>query len=177
MRILIQEKLEQLPLYQYAFLDVESLRFHNRIRVICREECPYYGSSWSCPPAVGRLEKCKAACRMYKRALFFSSFHPDEAGPEERRIRRRDHAHDELARKVEEELALLGIQGLLLTGSACSLCAECAFPRDNCRHPDKMRHCIESAGLNVSELAEAGNMDVYLGEETRLSFSILFFNG
>ena len=54
-----REKLEQalaeLPVAQYVFFPTRELEFSERIRTVCRQECPRYGKSWACPPAVGSV--------------------------------------------------------------------------------------------------------------------------
>ena len=69
----IEEMLAEYPLYQYAFTDTANLLFTERVRDICRNECPRYGTSWSCPPAVGTVEECVLLCMAYPEALFFST--------------------------------------------------------------------------------------------------------
>ena len=62
---LLEEKLAELPLYVYHFFDPKGLEFSDRIRWICKNECPMYGTSWACPPAVGTVSYCKAKCLGY----------------------------------------------------------------------------------------------------------------
>ena len=69
----IEEYITQFPIYQYVFLNTEDIEFNNKVRTICKKECPRYGKSWSCPPAVGSVEKCMETCREYPYALLFSS--------------------------------------------------------------------------------------------------------
>ena len=54
-RELLEEKLSELPLYIYDFIDPRELEFSQRIRWICQNECPKYGSTWACPPGVGTV--------------------------------------------------------------------------------------------------------------------------
>ena len=39
-RELLEEKLSELPLYIYDFIDPKELEFNSRIRWICENECP-----------------------------------------------------------------------------------------------------------------------------------------
>ena len=48
----IEEFITQFPIYQYAFTEPSELEFNERVRAICKKECPRYGNSWSCPPPV-----------------------------------------------------------------------------------------------------------------------------
>ena len=53
-KIVTKEEIEafitQFPIYQYAFVKPEDIDFNERVRAICKKECPRYGNSWSCPP-------------------------------------------------------------------------------------------------------------------------------
>ena len=68
-RALLEEQLAGLPLYIYQFMDPASLEFSQRVRYICRTECPMYGKSWACPPGVGEVEVCRSKCMSYKNCL------------------------------------------------------------------------------------------------------------
>ena len=50
---LLERQIQELPLFQYAFMKTEELMFTERVRYICNTECPRYGTTWACPPAVG----------------------------------------------------------------------------------------------------------------------------
>lgn len=49
----IEATLSAYPVCEYAFVKPKELPFRDEVRYICRTECPRYGTSWSCPPAVG----------------------------------------------------------------------------------------------------------------------------
>ena len=61
-KVLLEQKLAQLPLFQYSFMKSEDLIFSERVRMICETECPRFGTTWACPPAVGSVEACKERC-------------------------------------------------------------------------------------------------------------------
>ena len=69
----IESFITQFPIYQYQFLTPDEIEYNDRVRMICKKECPRYGTSWSCPPAVGTVEECVDRCRQYDDVLFFSS--------------------------------------------------------------------------------------------------------
>ena len=60
-RTLLEEKLAQLPLYEYYFIDTDELVFTERVRTICATECPMYGKSWACRPERVRSRNAKPA--------------------------------------------------------------------------------------------------------------------
>ena len=57
---LLEQQLQELPLYGYFFIDPRELEFSDRIRWICEHECPMYGQSWACPPGVGTVGQCRS---------------------------------------------------------------------------------------------------------------------
>ena len=59
-RELLERELAEFPLFSYGFIDPKTLDINQRVRYICQVECPMYGKSWACPPAVGSVEDCKA---------------------------------------------------------------------------------------------------------------------
>ena len=62
-RELLAQQLCALPIVQYEFFETSDLLFSDRVRHICRTECPQYGKSWACPPGVGTLEACRERWR------------------------------------------------------------------------------------------------------------------
>ncbi|HIW15937.1 MAG TPA: DUF2284 domain-containing protein, partial [Firmicutes bacterium] len=66
---LIEEHIASLPIYQYEFFSASELVFESKVRQICRSECPMYGRSWSCPPAVGTFDQCRERCLSYGEAM------------------------------------------------------------------------------------------------------------
>ena len=68
-RALLEEKLAELPLYVYTYIDPKQLEFSSRIRYICQAECPMYGKSWACPPATGEVDACQKRCGKYEQCL------------------------------------------------------------------------------------------------------------
>ena len=72
-RDFLDAKLAELPLYQYAYIKTADLLFSDRVRWICEHECPMYGKTWACPPAVGSVEECKKRCLQYPDALLIAT--------------------------------------------------------------------------------------------------------
>ena len=61
-RELLENQLAEFPLFAYGFIDPQTLDINQRVRCICQTECPMFGKSWACPPAVGEVEECRAKC-------------------------------------------------------------------------------------------------------------------
>ena len=61
------------PIYEYRILDAGAIAIEERVRVICRQECERYGTTWACPPGVGSLKECGDKIHSFSKGIFFSS--------------------------------------------------------------------------------------------------------
>jgi len=176
---ILQEILAEEPILEYAFPDPQTIGFSDRIRWVCEHECPRYGTSWSCPPAVGSVQACAARCRAHEGAFIFSTVAEvqDITNLEETLATRM--AHEEVTARITERFRREYGKARVLTLSteSCSLCSRCTWPDAPCRHPDKMFPCVESYGIVVSELAEAEGMSFDNGPNVVTWFSLIFFGG
>lgn len=164
------------PVYEYRIISTENLQFEPRVRMVCEQECPRYGSTWACPPAVGELEECSSRCKEYPEALFFSTVAEvsDVMNLEETLSTR--HAHEEITNQIGEFLKKQGYDIFILSTESCDICSKCTYPDAPCRHPEKMHPCVESYGIVVSEIVEKQQMEYQLGGNTILWFSMIFVN-
>ena len=152
---IIEEKILELPLMQYEWCSPEELTFKEEVRMICKQECPMYGKSWSCPPAVGTVETCKERCKEYEGLFFFTTIAEvsDIANLQETLETR--FVHEEITRSLGKIFAEQGAEVKLLSSESCAICENCAYCENHeCRHPEYMIPCIESQGILVTELAE-----------------------
>lgn len=171
----IEEFITKFPIYQYAFIDTGDLEFSERVRTICKKECPRYGCSWSCPPAVGSIEKCRQKCLAYDQALFFSSVAEVEDLMNMEETLKTKNEHERITETIERYLKEQSLLVYTLSSESCSICEKCTYPRGNCRFPERMHPCIESHGILVPNLIEKNTMDYYLGDRLVLWFSMIFF--
>ena len=138
-RELLEEKLSELPLYIYDWLDPTELEFSSRIRWICENECPMYGKSWACPPGVGSVDCGKAKSLSYEHCLMISTIVEvrDIADMEETLSTRPEH--EEVTNQVRDILREMGVDPYILSTEACSICESCAILEGKpCRFPEKM---------------------------------------
>ncbi|MBQ8506798.1 MAG: DUF2284 domain-containing protein [Clostridia bacterium] len=174
-RELLEAQLMELPLYQYAFIRTESLLFSERIRWICEHECPMYGKTWACPPAVGSVEECRARCMQYEEALVIATITEvsDIANIDETLATRTDH--EEITREVHELVRQQSADTMVLSTEACAICENCAWPDAPCRFQEKMFPCVESHGIVVTDLAEKEGIDFYAEGNIVTWFSLIFY--
>ena len=97
-----EDFIAEYPIYEYRLLDTKELSVAERVRIVCKQECERYGTTWACPPAVGTLKECEARIHSYDRAVFFSSVaEVSDLMNMEEMLATRD-AHEELTKKVAE---------------------------------------------------------------------------
>ena len=175
-RELLEEKLSELPLYIYDFIDPAELEFSDRIRWICENECPMYGKSWACPPGVGSVDSCKCKCKTYENCLMISTITEvtDIADMEETLATRPEH--EAVTLQVRDLMRELGTEPYILSTEACTLCERCAIlDGEPCRFPESMHPCVESHGINVVPMLESHGLEFQFGANVVTWISLLFF--
>ena len=175
-RELLEEKLSELPLYIYDFIDPAELEFSDRIRWICENECPMYGKSWACPPGVGSVDSCKCKCKTYENCLMISTITEvtDIADMEETLATRPEH--EAVTLQVRDLMRELGAEPYILSTEACTLCERCAIlDGEPCRFPESMHPCVESHGINVVPMLENHGLEFQFGANVVTWISLLFY--
>ena len=176
-RALLEQQLMELPLYIYTYIDPASLEFSERIRYICKAECPMYDKTWACPPAVGEVEACKAKCLSYKNCLMVGTItETDDIGDMARTLATRPE-HEALTNKIREFFREQGVEPYILSTEACSICERCAWLDGlPCRMPGRMHPCLESHGINLIPTLEENGLEFQYGGNMITWYSLLFFN-
>lgn len=175
-RLDLENFMAQFPIFQYHFFNPEELTFTERVRMICKNECERYDSTWACPPAVGSVEECKKRCISYPHALFFSTVAEVQDITNMEEMLKTRFEHEDILIAIEQFLRENGVSCLSLSSDSCDICDECAWPDGPCRHPDRMHPCIESHGIVVTDLAEKFQMEYTLSMQEILWFGIIFLD-
>lgn len=151
------------PVSQYAWIDPREIEFSERVRYVCEHECPMYGTSWACPPAVGTVESCRNRVLSYPGALVFTSLAEVSDIADMAATLATRGAHEALTRQVRDILLQFSPDVLTLSTESCAICTKCAYPDAPCRHPDRMFPCVESYGIVATALAERNGIEFYNG--------------
>ncbi len=174
---ILEAQLSELPLYIYTYIDPRSLEFSERIRYICRTECPMYGKSWACPPGAGTVEQCRAKCLGYTDCLMIGTITEisDVSNIEEGLATR--GPHEAITNQVAELLRQQGVEPYILSTEACAVCDRCAIlDGQPCRMPERMHPCVESHGIVLTKTLEEQGLDFQYGCNMVTWYSLLFFN-
>ena len=173
----LENALAELPLYSYAFIDPQTLSFSERIRHICKTECPMYGKTWACPPAVGEVAECEKKCLSYDNCLLIGTICEVEDITNIAETLSTRPEHERLTNQVRDLLREQGVTPYILSTEACDICERCAYLDGlPCRMPGKMHPCVESHGINLIPTLEQLGLEFQYGGNIVTWYSLLFFN-
>lgn len=170
----LEAQLTQLPLLGYFWIKPEELEFTDRVRQVCRQECPMYGKTWACPPAVGTVAQCAARCGGFSDCLVIATAAEveDVADLEETLATRLPHEH--ITDQVRDLMKEQGSNPYVLSTEACAICGRCAWlDGEPCRHPERMHPCVESHGINLIPVLEENGLEFQFGSNVITWVSLL----
>lgn len=172
---LLEQQLSQLPLYTYFYIEPRSLEFSGRIRWICENECPRYGKSYACPPAVGSVESCREKCLSYGECLVIGTITEVEDISDLEADLRTRFDHEALTNEIADLLRQQGVEPYILSTDSCAWCEVCACCEGKpCRFPEKMHPCVESHGINLIPTLEDNGLEFQYGDNIITWYSLLF---
>ena len=173
----LEEALSQLPLYVYVDVDPKSLEFSERIRHICKTECPMYGKSWACPPGVGEVDDCKEKCLSFSKCLMIGTItEVADITDIEETLRTRPE-HEKITNQVRDLMREQGVNPYILSTEACAVCDRCAILDGlPCRMPGRMHPCVESHGIVLTKTLEENGLEFQYGSNMITWYSLLFYN-
>lgn len=170
----LEERLAELPLYAYFFLESKDLVFTDRVRWICTNVCQMSGKTWACPPAVGTVAECREKCLSYPEFLMICTVTQVEDISDIDETLSTRGEHEAITSQAEAMVREQGLETYTLSTEACAICPKCAYPAP-CRHPEHMRPCIESHGILLTETAEQCGIPFQYGGNVVTWFSLIFY--
>lgn len=173
----IEEKIAQFPICEYAFIRPEEIPFSEKVRYICRTECPRYGTSWACPPAVGTLEECRERCLAFEKGFIFTTVSEGADLENMDAMLAMRGGHEKITRRIVEIFRENYEEVQAFSTESCAICETCSYPDAPCRHPDYMLPSVEGQGILVTELAERHGMTFLNGSNVVTWFSLILYAG
>lgn len=172
----LEQQLAELPLYVYFYIDPKTLDFSERIRYICRHECPMYGRSWACPPGVGEVAECERKCRSYENCLLVGTITEVDDVADINACLATRGPHEDVTNQVRDLLREQGIEPFILSSEACAACDRCAILDGKpCRFPERMHPCVESHGIVLTTTLDELGLEFQYGGNIVTWYSLLFF--
>jgi len=133
--------------HNFTWIKPESIVVSQWVRLKCLFGCPTYGKNASCPPNTPSVSECRSFFSEYSQAVLFH-FTKTVERPEDRHSWSREINRNLLA--LEREVFLAGYEKvLLLFMDSCSLCADCAAVRTQCKVPRSARPAPEAMAVDV----------------------------
>ena len=170
----IEQYITRFPIYQYEMINSSEIEFDAKVRNFCKKECSRYGTSWSCPPAIFNIDKCKAKCLRFSKALIFSSI--ADVADDKKAITEARRRHGQTVKQITKFFKVNNVPCYVLSTDECLLCDKCTYPKRQCIHPEAMIPCIESHGIVLLNTMEKLQMDYLMEEGTKIWFGIIFLD-
>ena len=172
----LEKGLAELPLLGYFFLDPKNLDFSQRVRWACEQECPRFGKTWACPPAVGTVESCRCKCLAFDNCLMIATAAEVTSLSDMEETLATRPAHEAVTDAVGRLLEEQGAKPYILSTEACAVCERCAYlDGEDCRVPEKMHPCVESHGINLIPTLEENGLEFQFGGNVVTWVSLLFY--
>lgn len=150
-----------------AVADAAILKPLPEVREMCAANtCRRYGACWSCPPACGTLEECRAKMVPYSSVLVVQMVGQledswDIEGMHETEAQQKE-AFSRLLPQMRERYPAL----LPLNAGCCTVCKQCTCPDAPCRFPDKAISSMEAYGLLVNQVCTDSGLQYNYGPNT-----------
>ena len=159
--------------FEHAVVSTRAIRFSPELYKACEANvCGKYNKSWTCPPAIGTIEKQKERILAFSSAFVFTTKADLEDSFDFEGMMQAKDYHDELTARMHKRF---GGTNPVFGAGGCKICETCAYP-DPCRFPDRIYSAIEAAGIDVAELSRTGGLHYNNGESTITYFSMVLFN-
>ena len=148
-------------------LDVHTIDLKAEVRDMCASGgCGKYGACWSCPPACGTLDECRARVLQYTKGIIVQTVGELEDPLDGEGMMETEAVHK---KNFDRMYALLREQHadvLALGAGGCKKCAVCTYPDAPCRRPNEMVSSMEAYGMLVTEVCQRNHLKYYYGQNT-----------
>lgn len=138
------------------------------------DKCHMYGRNWSCPPACGTTREMRETIACYRWGMLLQTTGYTEDSFDFEAMQKTEERHKSLLFKLNDSI-VDDEDHLLLGAGACTLCSECSYPEEPCRHPKKMMSSMEAYGLMVSDVCSLAGLPYSYGERSVTYTGCLLF--
>ena len=147
-------------------LDAQQLVAREDVRAMCVEDkCGAYNKNWTCPPAIGSVEKCQQQMRRYKRGILLQTVGHMHKAVDSKCYRETEQRHMKNFYALAEAIRKVYPDALCLGAGGCRVCRQCNYP-EPCRFPDKAVSSMEGYGLFVTQVCRDAGIPYHHGDRT-----------
>ncbi len=147
-------------------LDPQRLVAREDVRAMCAEDkCGAYNKNWTCPPAIGSVEKCQQQMQQYKRGILLQTVGHMTKTVDSKCYRETEQRHLQSFYALAEKIRREHPDALCLGAGGCRVCKQCAYP-ESCRFPEKAVSSMEGYGLFVTQVCRDAGVAYHYGEKT-----------
>ncbi len=150
----------------WAPLDAATIELKPDVRDMCAvNTCGQYGKRWSCPPGCGTLEDCAARLKEYPWGILVQTYGDIEDGFDFEAMMEIEQDHKEHFAAMYACLRQSGAPVLAIGAGCCTQCAQCTYPEEPCRFPERKVSSMEAYGMLVLEVCKANGLQYYYGSD------------
>lgn len=149
-------------------MEVDNVHLYPELRAMCNnEQCPTYGTNWTCPPACGSLEENTEQIRKYKHGIIVQTTCNMKSNFDVEAMMNGGKEHMERFRAFRKELIQAYPDMLALGAGGCQICGKnCTYPDEPCRFPDEALSSMEAYGIHVNEVCKQNGLKAHYGDLT-----------
>ena len=148
-------------------LAVNTIELKSEVRDMCASgNCHKYSMCWSCPPACGTLDECRARIAKYHSGVLVQTVGELEDALDGEGMMETEARHKKSFDELHAALRPLVPQLLALGAGACTRCKVCSYPDAPCRRPNDMVSSMEAYGMLVTEICKRNGLAYYYGANT-----------
>ena len=160
-----------------AALDISTLEFLQEVRDMCNpEQCQYYNSSWSCPPACPPIEEMREMALSFSGGVIVQTVGEIEDSLDWEAMMEINNRHKSNFSKFCDRMKSVHSPIMPMSAGTCILCESCAYPDNPCRFPEKMSPSMEACGIFVSKLCKSNGLEYNYGPTKMAYTSCVLFN-
>ena len=172
--------LEKHKFKEYKNFDVNSIRFDQVVRNICRQNAwGQYGKNHMCPPAIKDIKEWEKEILSYKNAIIVTKVY---------QTKNRFDMKSMFEGIVDFQKTLVGLKEdladefreeryLLLGAGSCFICKKCTYmDGEPCRFPEKAFPSVEACGIDVMSLSKSAGVKYNNGENTVTYIGVVLYS-
>ena len=150
----------------WAPLDPADIELKPEVRDMCAaNSCGQYAKRWSCPPGCGTLEECARRIRGCTHGILVQTCGDIEDGFDFEAMMEIEGDHKDHFAEMQAALQEAGVSVLAIGAGCCTQCAQCTYPDQPCRFPEKMLSSMEAYGMVVLEVCKKSGLQYYYGAD------------